>query len=157
MNWFNRIFGAFAKPSPSSRAEILKHAMSGGKTSISTFGSNRRKFKVFYRFWLAYTRHVKNDNVFHVVCGFRHVANGNYILIEAFDNAADNLLERNFDAGVIKKIEQRVLSAGEISLKRSGCRSVGNYALRGCRLTSTEEWSHLISLVQADQFVVVNP
>lgn len=140
----------------SSREKMLRHAMAGGKTNVKYFGSDRRKFDAFHKFWLKYISHVKHENVFHVVCGFRHVSKEDYILIEAFDEAADDLLNRNGNAGVLREIEQQVLSAEEVALKRTGCSSVGNYALPGCRLTSTEEWSRYISLVRENQYVLAD-
>jgi hypothetical protein len=141
----------------SLREKILMHALGGGKTSVKVFGPDKRKFNVFNKFWREYTAYVKNEDVFHLVGAFCHTNGNDYILIEVFDDEADALLNRYSDTGVLRKIEKKVLSAAEIALKRTGCRAFGNYALPGCILTSTDEWSYYISMIQEDKYRLLEP
>jgi hypothetical protein len=151
----------------SVREKILLHAICGWKTSIKDFGSDQRKFNVFYKFWLEYLRYIKDKDVIHMVCGFRSVSSGKFILIEVFSDDANALFYRYGEDGILQQIERRVLSDDEIELKRSGCSAYGNYVLPGCRYVGTLanssygncdiDWTQLILAVEAGQYIVVNP
>ena len=134
------------------RSNILNHVMRGGKASVKEFGSDHRKYQAVYKFWKAYVQHIKDKDLFHVVCGFRH-PDGSYVLVEAFTDEADAEFTRNGEAGVLRSIELQSLTSEEYRLKKSGCSSVGNYALPGCRLTSTDEFSAFMRMIHDGVFV----